>query len=216
MRYARGENIFKLKDLHMKTVWFYLKQAFLPFMYTLFAAMIAFGILCIQGLGWLKLILLILNIALFAFIVCVNFFKEGEKALKVRIANDVEREWIVKTGEARTLNVTGEYKPWKGLVISCVTCLPLIVLMIIHTILICFVGADKVIAGGIASFIYMAFFGLFWTDTAVTIAATAYFATLVYVPIVFACVEIPYVLGSRKVELQQQMIKEKHRSIYGD
>lgn len=200
----------------MKTVWYYIKQMFLPIMYTIFAAMIAFGILCIQGMDWLKIILLILNIALFAFIICANYFKEGEKAYKVRLANDLEREMIIRTGEDRPIDRNGEYKPWKGFVMGVISCAPLIILMIIHAIIIFFINPEKEVVGGITAFIYMSFFGLFWLDTSIALSGVAYFACLIYVPALVTFMGVPYILGARKIEIQQQMIKEKHRQIYGE
>lgn len=202
----------------MKTVWYYIKHLFFPTMYTIFSSIIAFAVLCIQdkGLDWLKVILLLLNVGLFGFIIVVNYFKEGEKAYKVRIANDLEREFIVKTGEDRPINRNGEYKPWKGFLIAGVACLPLILIMIAHTIVIFFVNPELSTVGGIASFVYMAFFGFFWLDTSVAIPVAMYYLNLIYIPILLALTGVPYILGARKVELQQAKIKETHHQIYGD
>ena len=202
----------------MKTVWHYIKHLFFPTMYTIFSSIIAFAILCIQdkGLDWLKVILLLLNVGLFGFIVWVNYFKEGEKAYKVRMANDLEREFIVKTGEDRPIDRNREYKPWKGFLIGAVACIPLVLIMIVHTIVILFVNPELSAVGGIASFVYMAFFGFFWLDTSVAIPVTMYYLNLIYVPIMLGLVGVPYMLGARKIELQQEMIKAKHHQIYGD
>ena len=74
-------------------MWYYVKQALLPFIYLFFNAITAFGIICIQGadLTWLRILLLILNIGLYCVIVCAASYKDGQEALKVRIANDLER-----------------------------------------------------------------------------------------------------------------------------
>ncbi len=203
----------------MKTVWFYCKQIIIPLLYSLFATMIALGILCIEdkSLIWLKVVLLILNFALFAFIVVINFFKEGQSALKIRMANDMEREQIVRTGENRPLKLLEEYKPWKGYLIGLISTLPLIILLIVHTILYLTSGTTTV--GGIAAFIYMFVFGFNCLDLSAmtnTLAQTQPYILLVLIPIMVVLVGVPYMLGARKIELQQEQIKEKHRQIYGE
>jgi hypothetical protein len=191
---------------------------FFPTMYTIFSSIIAFAILCIQdkGLDWLKVVLLLLNVGLFGFIIVVNYFKEGEKAYRVRLSNDLERINIINTGEDRPINRNGEYKPWKGFLIAGVACIPLVLIMIAHAIVILFVDADLSAVGGIASFVYMAFFGFFWLDTSLTIPVGMYFLNLIYVPILLALTGVPYIMGAKKIELQQEKIKETHRQIYGE
>ena len=84
---------------------YFLKQSGFLFIYNIFMTIIALGILCIQGkdLLWLRMILCVLNIGLYLFIAGMTFYKEGQEALKVRNANDLEREQIIKTGEALPL-----------------------------------------------------------------------------------------------------------------
>ncbi len=204
----------------MKTIWFYIKEIFLPLVYTGLASLIALGILGIENerLVWLKVVLLILNIALLLFIVATNFFKEGEKALKVRIANDFEREHIVLTGENRALQINEEYKPWKGFLIGFISCAPLVILMLVHTVLL--IAGVESKAGAIASFIYLLVFGFNCLDlsalSSTTITVTQPYITLIFIPIMVLAVGFSYMLGARKVELQQQRIKKIHREIYGE
>lgn len=207
----------------MKYLWYYVKQMFMPVIYTIFASMIALGIICIEGdnLNWLKIILLILNIGLFLFIIAVNYFKEGQTEYKVRIANDVERENIIRTGDNRPLKLVEEYKPWKGYVIGLTSCAPLIILLLIHTIMF-LAGSKYMTVGGLASSMYMFVMGFMFLDlgaeTTATAAlpATAHYLSLVIIPVMVVLVGVAYRLGARKIELQQQMIKEKHRQIYGE
>ena len=122
----------------MKFFWHYVKSAMVPFLYLIFMAFIAMGIVMINdNLLYLKIILSVLNISFYAYIVAMVFYKDGETALKTRLANDLERVQIVKTGEDRPLKLIEEYKPWKGFVIGGVACAPLVILLLIHTILIC-------------------------------------------------------------------------------
>ena len=131
-------------------MWYYVKQALLPFIYLFFNAITAFGIICIQGadLTWLRILLLILNIGLYCVIVCAASYKDGQEALKVRIANDLERVQIVKTGESLPLKLKEEYKPWKGFLFGLIACAPLVILLLIHTIVVA--SSGSVAVGGIA------------------------------------------------------------------
>lgn len=199
----------------MKQFWYLVKQAFIPFTYLFFMAIIAFAILSIEGLIWLKAVLLGLNMALYFFVVCTSAFHDGQKALKVRIANDIERNQIILTGEDRPLKLSEEYKPWKGFAIGLVANIPLIILMVIHTILITAVGSAYTGAGAIAGFIYMMFFAFFRMDGSVA-TATSFYYVLIMIPIIVLAVGISYSLGAKKIELQQERIKQKHREIYGD
>ena len=198
-------------------MWYYIKQAVLPFVYLFFNAITAFGIVCIQGadLTWLRILLLILNIGLYCVIVCAASYKDGQEALKVRIANDLERVQIVRTGESLPLKLKEEYKPWKGFLFGLISCAPLIILLLVHTIVVAAGGGIGV--GGIAGFIYMMIFGFAFaggTGAVGTFAPSTYYLSLIAVPVIMLATGIPYILGGKKIELQQQRIKEKQKSIY--
>ena len=201
-------------------MWYYVKQGLLPFVYLFFTAITAFGILCIEGLVWLKVVLLLLNIALYVFIVAAASFKDGQEALKVRIANDLERMQIVRTGESLPLKLKEEYKPWKGFFHGFIACIPLVVLLIIHTVVTLTGGGNG--AGAIAGFIYMMVFAFSRVNigtgaTAATpINPAIYYWSLLAIPVIVLATGISYILGGKKIELQQQRIREKQRRIYGE
>jgi hypothetical protein len=198
-------------------MWYYVKQAFLPFVYLFFMAMTALAIIVIKNeLLWLKIILLVLNLGLYGFIVCATSFKDGETALKTRIANDMEREQIIITGEPRELKLKEEYKVWKGFFNGFIACVPLLFLMLLHTVLIFAFGEVYNGAGVVAGLIYLMVFAFFRLDTSVVLTAGLYYGTLVALPIIVLMTGIPYILGAKRVEYQQNMIKAKHREIYGD
>ena len=234
MRFARGQNIYNLnkprgsvrlttkypfrgKDGLMK---YYIKQGLFPFIYLLFMAMIALGILCIQGLIWLKIVLCVANVALYGVIVFAAAFQDGQKAMKVQVANDLERREIIRTGEDRPLKLHEEYKPWKGFVFGFVACVPLIALLIVHVI-VHFAGGGNVV-GGIAGIVYFMFFAFFRldataaTEEAAVISWYAYFGTLIALPVIMIVTGVAYILGAKKIQRQQNMIKEKQRQIYGE
>ena len=204
----------------MKTVWYYVKQAFVPIMYLIMFDVIALGILCIgDNLIALKVILLILNLGLYGFILGAVSFKDGQTALKVRMANDLNREQIVKTGKELPLKLNEEYKPWKGFLMGLNVCVPLIILMILHVILTA--GKDPTLAstsntcGALSGLIYIVFFGFAQVNSAATIISTTYYVALAAIPYFVVVVGTCYYLGGLKIIRQQELIKEKHRQIYG-
>lgn len=202
----------------MKTIWFYLKQSLISFVYLIFMAMTAMGIVMIgDNLLALKIILCILNVGLYGFIVAATSFKDGQSALKVRIANDLERVQIVKTGEDRPLNLKEEYKPYKGFLFGIISCLPCVILLIVHTILVFGVNPTYTGAGAIAGFIYMMFFAFVRLVSAAGAPSIyLFYFNLVCLAVVPLLTGIPYMLGARKIEMQQKKIKERQRQIYGD
>ena len=202
----------------MKTIWFYLKQSLISFVYLIFMAMTAMGIVMIgDNLLALKIILCILNVGLYGFIVAATSFKDGQSALKVRIANDLERVQIIKTGEDRPLNLKEEYKAYKGFVFGLISCIPCVVLLLVHTILVFGVGHEYTGAGAIAGFIYMMFFAFVrLISSAGEPSIYLFYFNLVCLVVVPVLTGVPYMLGARKIELQQKKIKERQRQIYGD
>jgi len=200
---------------------YYLKQGIFPFVYQLFMAMIAFGILVIKDLVWLKVLLAVLNIAFYLFIVASVAYKDGQEALKVQMANDLERREIIRTGEDRPLKLHEEYKPWKGFVFGLISCVPMLLFLILHTIVYNATGSYSGL-GAIAGIIGMMFFIFFRLDASNATDETAvvpwytYYGVLVAVPILMLTMGIAYIMGAKKIMRQQEMIREKQRQIYGD
>lgn len=200
---------------------YYLKQGVFPFIYQLFMAMIAFGILAISGLIWLKILLAVLNIALYLFIVAAVAFKDGQEALKVQMANDLERREIIRTGEDRPLKLHEEYKPWKGFAFGFISCVPILVLLALHTIVYNATGSYAGL-GAIAGVIGLMFFVFFRLDAVSSTAETAvvpwytYYGALIALPVLMLTMGIAYIMGAKKIMRQQEIIREKQRQIYGD
>lgn len=194
---------------------YYVKQALFPFLYLIFMAVIAAGIGLI-GSVWAQVVLYLLNLGFYIFLMVVNFFKEGQNALKVRHANDLEREQIIRTGEALPLKLREEYKPWKGFFIGFITAIPLLFCMVLHLILVLCAGEAYIGAGTIASLVYLAFFAPYSVAFTTTLNAWQYFILLYAVPAIMAIAGVPYMLGARKMQLQYDRIEEKQRQIYGD
>lgn len=212
----------------MKRVKYYAGHAVFSFLYAFCTALTSAAVLCIENLVWLKAILLSLNLLLYICIVGAVAFNTGEKALKSRNNNDFERQIIIKTGEDRPLDLIGEYKVWKGFVIGAVACIPVVVLLLIHTISIS-IDPTKTGVGAIASFLYMCVFAFFRIDVIqtgwdsmdeslavnATIAPELYYVTLLMIPILILTIGIGYWLGARKEELKTEKLRERQRLYSG-
>ena len=192
---------------------YYVKQSLFAIVYLFFMMIIAFGILCI-GIPWLEILLCVVNIGFYISIIAVTFYKEGENALRILHANDIEREQIIKTGEDRPLKQHEEYKPWKGYVIGLVVCFPLILCIIIHTVVVIASGGTMFGGGAVAGFIYLAFYA---PISVIIGEATVwgYYVLLYVVPLISLTTGIFYNLGAAKIQKQYDRIAEKQRQIYG-
>lgn len=193
---------------------FYIKKALFPFVYLFFMAITAFGILCIKNLLWLKILLSVLNLGLYAFIVFSVLFKEGEESVKAQRDNDVERREMVRTGVVRPLKLKEEYKPWKGFFIGFLVCVPLLALMLVHTI-IYLAGGTSTVCGAIGGLVYFVFF-VFFNFGSEVLSMSAYYGSLVAVPAMIALCGVAYCLGAKKVQLQLKRISDRQRQIYGE
>lgn len=196
---------------------YYIKQAFIPFIYLVFMAMTAIGILMIgDNLLWLKILLSILNIGLYIYIVGTISYKEGQESIKVRHANDLQRKEIIRTGEDLPIKIHEEYKWWKGLVFGFIVAIPLIILMILHTVF----GLTKGYNGlGIISYIlYLVICDFLCLKQGAIYNTTfgGYYLSLIFVPFIIAVIGLSYYLGARKAMLQEKSINESQRRIYGD
>ena len=197
---------------------YYLKKALFIIIYLLFAGILANGALNIEGHWIFRLGLLIVNLALFLYISCGITFQDGQKAYKKLIANDGEREYMVKTGELREIDTKEEYHVSKGFIIGACACIPLVILLIIHAIATSS-NPENTGAGNLAAFVYMLVFGFFNVDFAsvqsAVVYASPYFA-LLSIPVIVIAQGIAYYLGARSIRGQQEKIKRTHQSIYGE
>lgn len=200
----------------MKRLSFYFKEAFITNMYFVIFALIDLGILCIDDSAMtLKIVLCAIDLLGFMFIIGLMFFKEGETAAKVRRGNDLNREQIVRTGREYPINVAEEYKWWKGFFIGLCSCLPLILMMIIHFLL--GIG-DKPndAAGGLAALLYIVVFSFLMVNSKVKLVHSQYYFTLLAIPATVLAIGVGYILGARKAEKDYAKIRERHRAIHGD
>ena len=202
---------------------YYIKEAIFPFVYVILMSITAIAILAISGLTWLKAVLAVLNLALYAVTVAGVAYKEGQDSIKVQHSNDLERREIIRTGEDRPLKLNEEYKPYKGFLIGFCSCIPLLLLLVLHVITHLLGGSN--VFGAIAGMIYFMFYIFFNLNVSagsgeITEAATvswyACFGTLIALPIIMSITGVSYILGAKKIKRQQELIKIKQHQIYGD
>ncbi len=206
----------------MKYVTYFLKQMIFPLIYAVIMMMINISITIIgDHLMWLKYLLFTLSFGLYAFIVGAVAFKDGQEAVKIQHMNDLERLNIIRTGEDRPINAVKEYKPWKGFVSGLAVCIPLIILMIVHTVLL-FTNTQspKLWAGALSSYIYLIVFAYFRPSSETVFAGyqggLQYYYCLVAIPVFMLLIGLLYMLGARKQKLLYQSVEEKHKAIYGE
>jgi hypothetical protein len=196
---------------------FYLKMALLPFVYLLFTAMIGLGIMLLEDdLMWLQIFLSATNTIFYGIIVSVAGYKDGQKALRVREQNDTFRKRIVQTGEDIPLNVIEEYTPWKGFFIGALSCIPLVVLWIIHFIIVLATGKTATFVGGIAITLYVVIAFFFNTDVKFMSFASSFYFTALYVPFVVLLTGFGYLLGAKRQMKRQAKIEEYQRQFSED
>lgn len=196
---------------------FYLKMAFMPFIYLIFSAMLGVGATTISGenLEWLKYSLCALNTIFYAVIMGMAAFKDGQQAIKVREQNDTYRRVIARTGEDLPLNLQEEYTPWKGIIISLIACIPSVILVIVHFCLnigVPYPGNNGV--GGIAALLNMVIFSFFMIDNVVTTAEYAFI--LLIVPFICGVYGGMYNIGAMQMQKQYDKIAETKRELHGD
>ena len=200
----------------MKALSFYFKESFIASMYLVMFTLVDLGILCIgDDLIPLKIGLCVVSLLGFMFIVGLMYFKEGEKAMKIRRGNDLNRKQIILTGRDYPLNTVEEYKAWKGFVIGLNTCIPLVISLIVH-VFVSPKGPYYNVGGVIAAFLYMIVFAFTRVNSAIDIPQTDYYYTLFAIPVLVLTIGIGYMLGARKAVKDHEKIRAKHRAIHGD
>ena len=197
---------------------FYLKKAFFIFVYIVLTSFISMAIALIDDQLALKVALLVANLALFVYIVCGMAYQDGQKAFKTRIANDKEREHIVETGEDIKLKRSEEYKPYKGFLIGFISCVPLLIILLIQYFT---TGNDpaKLDTTNFANYIYFCFSAFANLDPSGVHEAVIYsspYWALLAIPINMLAHGILFIVGAKKIEKQQQTVKNIHHSIYGE
>lgn len=193
---------------------YYFKKALLPFVYLIFMMMLSFAVYSVKSVA-IRYVLVSAILIIYVFIVGGVSYKEGQQALKTRISNDIERRIIVETGEDRLLNTKEEYKPYKGFLVGFTACIPLLVLLLIHALLIPSASGTSTFAGTVAGIIYIVVYNFFRVSS-IPITLYTPFYSLLAVPVLMLVTGIPYIMGAKSIERTQKEIKDIHKQIYGE
>ncbi len=192
---------------------YYLKKTVVPFVYTLIMACIAFFFPWDKLPLFVSILIAIVNIAMYAVVVVITSFKDGETAMRLLHSNDAGRRRIIETGEDIKIDRNGEYKAYKGFLIGFFVCIPMVVLLILHTFLWILVEND--VCGRIASIIYKGYTILFNLAGQELVGDYCYLA-LCAIPLITCISGIPYILGAKKMQRVYKDIKEQQKEIYGE
>lgn len=194
-----------------------LKQAIMPILNLLFCITIGLAIFTIdEKMLWLEILLCVLNMLFFGLVSCVAAFKDGEKAYKVLLQNDLQRKIIIQTGEDLPVNRAEEYKAWKGFAYGAIASIPTVVLVAIHYLLQ-WLGQDSTNLFGVIAGVYaIVVFGLFMIKGDLNSVAGGYVWALLLLPYVSIVIGVAYILGAKKVERQQKQIKQTHQKLHGE
>ena len=162
----------------------------------------------------LRIIVFIVNIAVMVVIVSAFCFKHGEQAYKDLLSNDMERRIMIEQNVDRPLKLVEEYRPWKGFLMGLLVCIPLIIFMIPHLIIV-FSGGSYQGMGYVASLLYYSIF-VFVEYFSAELTVYSYLWTLLAIPVFTLASGIPYLLGARKRKAIEDRILEQEKFIYGD
>ncbi len=163
----------------------------------------------------LKIGLGVMNILVYAYFVFYYAMKTGEDAVKTLRANDVTRREIIRTGKDLEVKRNEEYKTWKGFFIGVLSCIPLVVLWIIHFIIVLATGKTATFAGGITITLYIVIAFFFNTDVKFMNFASSFYFTALYVPFVIILTGFGYILGA-KVEMKRQAKIEEYQKQFSE
>ena len=190
-----------------------LRLTIAPLVFFIFFIIIAMGIQALNAGDVLRVILGCL--AFIMLVLCLGgiMLKEGEDAIKILLANDIQRREIIRTGRDVEINVSKEYRPWKGFIVGVIFCIPLVIFIILF--------ATNGVQEGMLNFgkltevVYSPFYvlvGDFNKTTSLDVYIGAIFV-LVCFPLMLG---IPYVLGAHRRKNQTRIAEEMHKSIHGD
>ena len=190
-----------------------LRLTIAPLVFFIFFIIIAMGIQALNAGDVLRVILGCLAFILLVLCLGGIMLKEGEDAIKILLANDIQRREIIRTGRDVEINVSKEYRPWKGFIVGVIFCIPLVIFIILF--------ATNGVQEGMLNFgkltevVYSPFYvlvGDFNKTTSLDVYIGAIFV-LVCFPLMLG---IPYVLGAHRRKNQTRIAEEMHKNIHGD
>lgn len=193
---------------------YYFKQSIFLFVYLLTTSIASLLLLVIPTV-WIRFALAILLLAIYLVVVFVAMKQEGEKALKKRHANDLTRKRMITTGQVVEFDNVGEYAIYKGFLIGLFSNMPMLLLLLIHSIIfIC--GSSFITFGTISSVVYSIYTAPIISLTSNQFTMATHYITLYGAVLSTLISGVGYILGGRKLQLQYDRIEEKQKSIYGE
>ena len=199
---------------------YFIKQTSFSIVYLIFSAVCAIGVMFTTAM-WLQIALGILNLSVFLVIIFLSYFKEGETALKVMHANDLERKEIIRTGEDRPLNLVQEYDGKKGLFMGLVLGAPLVILVLLHLLITLIFGVQTNGVGLALSIIYNVFFvfvriGFGGVLPEASVINGYFYITLLGLPLIVLSAWLGYLYGAKAQQKKYDLIEDKTKRIYGE
>ena len=196
---------------------FYINKAFLCFIYLFLTTLTAIVAITLpNNLLFLKIVIAILDIGLYAFWIGSFGYHTGYESVKTLYANDAIRRQMVETGNYMPIKKAEEYKWWKGFFIGFLTSVPLIILWIIHLTTIAVTGESTSIVGGLTIILYLVVVLFFNLDVNSLTGATGFFYTGLYFPFVILTFGVLYIIGAKKSKALFLTIEKKDKEIHGE
>lgn len=196
-------------------MWYFIKQSI--FLVGLMFFMMTTSLLILRiGVPIAEFFLSLLNLGLYSTAIILIFYKEGQTAWKLRQSNDIERRNIIATGKNIPLKTTPEYKAWKGFIFGIISCLPMMIMLIVHAIMGDTSGGTS--AGSVCSVMHYVFwlpyFELRATLTPGFIPGFVdYFGVLYAVVLMSFLTFIGYYAGARKLQRAQDKVEMRKKEI---
>ena len=190
-----------------------LRLTIAPLIFFIFFIIIAMGVQALNAGDLIRIILGVLVFIMLIFCLGGIMIKEGQDAIKTLLANDIQRREIIRTGKDVEINVSKEYRPWKGFIVGLIFCIPLVIFIVLFGVNGVQEGALNF--GKLAEVVYSPFYvlvGDFTKTTSLDVYIGAIFV-LVCLPLMLG---IPYILGAHIRKNQTRIAEEMHKNIHGD
>ena len=189
---------------------YYVKKSIMYLIVLVFTIMTGFTLMDMEEAGkTFPLVMSFLNLFVYILMLVSIGYKEGQDSYKVLVANNAERRQIALTGEDRPLRLSEEFAVWKGFVIPVISCSIQIILIILHVIFYEIMGLTEIF-GELFFYTVLTLYPIFHF----TIGKISLYVCLILPVITILLAGFGYYLGGKKIEMQQQHIKEIHDQIY--
>ena len=191
---------------------YYIKKSFMYLIVLVFTIITGYTLMDMEEANkTFPLIMSFLNFAVYIMMLVSIAYKEGQDAYKILLANDAERRQIALTGEDRPLRLKEEYALWKGFVIPFISVLLQLIFIILHVIFYELAGTTEIF-GELFFYSVLTLYPVFHY----TVGKVSLYICLILPVVAVLVTWFGYYLGGRKIQMQQQRIKEIHDQIYKD